>query len=79
MILVGLPVREDADGFSRWARDAGFEGPLVFDEGRELVRRLGVREVPALVAVGPGGRTLWRGDAVPDAAEVESWLASGTR
>ena len=79
VILVGLPVREDADGFSRWARDAGFEGPLAFDRERRLLRLLGVREVPALVAVGPGGRILWRGDRVPELAEVESWLAAGNR
>jgi len=75
VVLVGLASREDEDAFSRWARENGFEGPLVFDGERRLERRFEVREVPALVAVGPAGRVLWRGEDTPPPDRVADWLA----
>jgi len=76
IVLVGLAAREDETSFSRWARETGFEGPLVFDGDRHLERRFEVREVPALVAVGPGGRVLWRGEDPPAPGTVAGWLAA---
>lgn len=76
VVMVGLAAREDETTFSRWARETGFEGPLVFDGGRQLERRFEVREVPTLVAVGDGGRVLWRGEDPPAPETVAGWLAA---
>jgi len=79
VVLVGLAAREDEQAFSRWARETGFEGALVFDGGHRLERRFRVREVPCLVAVGPGGRVLWRGEELPGPETAAGWLAAAGR
>lgn len=74
LVLVGIARRQTRQEFLEWARQIGFDGPLVYDEGGQLERAFGAELVPWHTLIGRGKTVLASGDDLPDKESIQRWL-----
>jgi peroxiredoxin len=74
VIIVGVAARQTEAEFVRWARDAGFDGALVYDADGSLERAFRAASLPWHVVVDAQGRVAHAGDAAPAAERIGGWV-----
>lgn len=74
VVIVGVVQRQTAQQLEEWARAAGWDGPLVFDQDRALELALSAKLIPWFTVLGADGKPLHNGESAPTPEQLRGWL-----
>lgn len=78
LVVLAVPERQSLERLRRFLQETRVPGRFVWDPTGRGLRALDAERLPTHILLGPGGRVLWRGEALAELGEVglEALLAA---